>query len=225
MDAVPRLKAVASFKLPAIGYMFKAAGTDTSETRCRCLCASASVLFRVFVAVKQSDLPFFAHPSNEFEQIHLVRMGGVTAHGVDASADVDALTIDVDIASSGAVRLDAAAGSAGGPVAGEEQVVGRAAQQGFDVVDDVAGGELAVGFLVPAFSQLRVACGAIRCQRRVEDDVEVVPGDAGSGRALAVKADICSGSLTGSCVQPFLKTGMSSVPLLPTTCSQAAFRR
>jgi hypothetical protein len=51
------------------------------------------------------------------------------------------------------------------------------------------GGQLAPGFAVPVLAQLAIAGGEIRRQRRVDDDVEVVPGDARSGGTLAVAVD------------------------------------
>jgi hypothetical protein len=50
-------------------------------------------------------------------------------------------------------------------------------------------GDLAPGFCVPVIAQLRVTSGEIGGQRRIDDDVEVVPGNAGGGGTMAVAVD------------------------------------
>jgi hypothetical protein len=100
----------------------------------------------------------------------------------------------------------AAAHAAGGDddrrAGGARQVL-DGAQVGGVVVDGgelfegqrvAAGGQLAPGFAVPVLAQLRVAGGEVRRQRRVDDDVEVVPGDAGAAGRWRLRWMISSSS-------------------------------
>src|SRR5690606_31569054 len=78
------------------------------------------------------------HPSHKFHQPFLIRVGRVATDAVNASADIEALTIQVYIAAFRTVGLDGVPWCAFGLVTNEKDVVPFVAQHGFQVIDDAA---------------------------------------------------------------------------------------
>src|SRR5690606_33841791 len=78
------------------------------------------------------------HPSHKFHQPALIRMGRVATDAANASADIDAFTIQVYIAAFRTVGLDGVPWCAFGLVANEKDVVPFVAQHGFQVIDNAA---------------------------------------------------------------------------------------
>ncbi len=96
-------------------------------------------LFGLLLAMHHPNLSRpLLHPSHKFHQPFLIRVGRVATDAVNASADIEALTIQVYIAAFRAEGLDRVPGRAFGLVADEEDVVPFVAQHGFQVIDDAA---------------------------------------------------------------------------------------
>src|SRR5690606_22233530 len=76
------------------------------------------------------------HPRRELHQPLLIRMGRVATDAANASADIEALAIQVYIAAFRTVGLDGVPWRAFGLVADKENVVPFVAQHGLQVVDD-----------------------------------------------------------------------------------------